>query len=205
MKREPKVMADVAPDDARRTDTHERILGVALRLFAERGFAGTSIRDIADELGVTKAALYYHFESKEAIFAELVDQPLASARAIMAESRQLDTAAGREDFIRRIVDTMADYAPVVAMFKDPQLIGAVGAELAQSGILRDLALQLAMGKSGTTHPEDVSRKDMIRAIGAVSAALGAIENWRFIYPDREAFTPEDKAAIADLIVATLEA
>jgi AcrR family transcriptional regulator len=204
---EPEHVAtfDDAPADARRTDTHERILDVALRLFAERGFAGTSIRDIADELGVTKAALYYHFASKDAIFAELVEQPLAAAREIMAETHDLDTASGREEFVRKIVNTMADYAPVVAMFKDPQLIGAVGAELAQSGILRDLALQLAMGKSGTTHPEDVSRKDMIRAIGAVSAAVGAIENWQFIYPDREIFTPDDKAAIAELIVATLEA
>ena len=53
--------------DARRTDTRERILTVAARLFSEKGFNATSIRDIANELGVTKAALYYHFTSKEEI------------------------------------------------------------------------------------------------------------------------------------------
>ena len=200
MKPEPVELAD----DARRTDTRERILEVAGRLFADQGFAGTSIRDIADELGVTKAALYYHFTSKDAIFAELVEQPLARIRDVMAETNDLSTPAARADFIRRIVGAMADVAPVVAVFKDPQLVGAVGAELAQSGVLRDLAMRLAMGRSGVTRPEDVSRAHVIRALGAISAAQGAIENWRFVYPDRETFTEEDREAITDLILATLE-
>jgi len=42
-------------------DTRQRIIDIALELFATRGYAGTSMRDIAAELGVTKAALYYHF------------------------------------------------------------------------------------------------------------------------------------------------
>lgn len=52
--------------------TKERILGTALALFAERGYAGTSMRDIADALGITKGALYRHYEGKEAIFAAIV-------------------------------------------------------------------------------------------------------------------------------------
>ena len=47
--------------------TRERILEVALGLFERQGYAGTSLRDISDQLGVTKAALYYHFPSKEAL------------------------------------------------------------------------------------------------------------------------------------------
>ena len=50
--------------DARRTDTRARILETAAGLFAERGYAGTSMRDLAEKLGVTPAALYYHFPSK---------------------------------------------------------------------------------------------------------------------------------------------
>jgi AcrR family transcriptional regulator len=49
----------------------ERILDVALELFNDRGYEKTSLREIADRLGVTKAALYYHFESKEDILLEL--------------------------------------------------------------------------------------------------------------------------------------
>ena len=52
-------------------DTRERILDVALELFTEQGFDGTSLREIAEQLGVTKAAIYYHFESKDDILLAL--------------------------------------------------------------------------------------------------------------------------------------
>jgi AcrR family transcriptional regulator len=55
-------------------ETRSQILDVALRLFTERGYEGTSIRDLADALGMTKSALYYHFPSKEAIVMAVVDQ-----------------------------------------------------------------------------------------------------------------------------------
>jgi len=51
--------------------TRERILDVALDLFTEQGFDGTSLRQIAERLGVTKAALYYHFTSKDDILLAL--------------------------------------------------------------------------------------------------------------------------------------
>jgi len=53
------------------TSTRERILDVALELFNEQGYDKTSLRQIAERLGVTKAALYYHFARKEDIFLEL--------------------------------------------------------------------------------------------------------------------------------------
>jgi AcrR family transcriptional regulator len=51
--------------------TRERILDVALELFNEHGYDKTSLREIAERLGVTKAALYYHFERKEDLLLEL--------------------------------------------------------------------------------------------------------------------------------------
>ena len=51
--------------------TRERILDVALELFNEQGYDQTSLREIAARVGVTKAALYYHFEHKEDILLEL--------------------------------------------------------------------------------------------------------------------------------------
>jgi AcrR family transcriptional regulator len=51
--------------------TRERILNVALELFTEKGYDGTSLREIAETLGVTKAAIYYHFASKEDILMAL--------------------------------------------------------------------------------------------------------------------------------------
>ena len=53
-------------------DTRERILKVANELFTEQGYEGTSLREISDRLGITKAALYYHFRSKEEILTTLL-------------------------------------------------------------------------------------------------------------------------------------
>src|SRR2546427_12988807 len=56
-----------------RGGTRERIQAIALELFAEQGYEKTSLREIAERLGVTKAALYYHFKTKEDIVASLSD------------------------------------------------------------------------------------------------------------------------------------
>jgi AcrR family transcriptional regulator len=63
--------------DAGGQDTKNRILGIARVLFARKGFTGTSITDIARELGTTTAALYYHFPSKADILGAVMAPPLA--------------------------------------------------------------------------------------------------------------------------------
>jgi AcrR family transcriptional regulator len=55
------------------SDTRERILAVANELFTDQGYDGTSLREIADRLGITKAALYYHFPSKDDILVTLLE------------------------------------------------------------------------------------------------------------------------------------
>ena len=57
-------------------DTRERILDVAERLFGERGFPATSLRDITAEAGVNVASVNYHFGSKEALLAEVLERRL---------------------------------------------------------------------------------------------------------------------------------
>jgi AcrR family transcriptional regulator len=55
------------------TSTRERILSEASRLFAERGYDGTSTRQIADAVGIRQPSLFHHFASKQAIMAALLD------------------------------------------------------------------------------------------------------------------------------------
>lgn len=50
----------------------ERVLDASLELFAERGVAGTSLQMIAERLGLTKAAVYHHFRTKDAIVLEVL-------------------------------------------------------------------------------------------------------------------------------------
>jgi AcrR family transcriptional regulator len=62
-------MTDVARP---RGDTRTEILEVARELFSEQGYEATSLREIAERLGITKAALYYHFKSKDEILRALL-------------------------------------------------------------------------------------------------------------------------------------
>lgn len=74
---------------ARRTrrgpHTRKLILDASLRLFSERGFARTTVRDIAHEAGITDAAIYYHFQSKREVLEALVEE-----RGFMAGLHQLE-------------------------------------------------------------------------------------------------------------------
>jgi AcrR family transcriptional regulator len=71
------------PGSAPRTDTRSRVQKVALELFAEQGYEKTSLREIAERLGVTKAALYYHFKSKEDIVHSFTDDFFAEIDALL--------------------------------------------------------------------------------------------------------------------------
>ena len=85
-----------------KTDTRSRIQEVALRLFIEKGYEATSLREIAEELGVTKAALYYHFDTKEKIVTSLIDDRIARLEELAEWGRTLPrTPEARKDFIRR--------------------------------------------------------------------------------------------------------
>lgn len=84
-------------EQARRT--RARILEVALRLFNDKGYDATSLQDIADELGLTKPAVYYHYKGKGEMLRDLA-QP---ARQAMAELMERVRAARTAD---ERVDTM---------------------------------------------------------------------------------------------------
>ncbi|MBX9391409.1 TetR/AcrR family transcriptional regulator [Streptomonospora nanhaiensis] len=78
---------------ARSSETRERIQAAALDLFSEQGVQRTSLREIAERLGLTKPALYYHFPSREELVRSLV-QPLIDE---IEELISRDEAAGATD------------------------------------------------------------------------------------------------------------
>jgi len=70
-----------------------RLIVEATRLFVERGFDGTSMREIADACGVTKAALYYHYPSKADLLLDIVGTYLDAMSAAVARGRAADPSA----------------------------------------------------------------------------------------------------------------
>jgi len=100
---EPTPMATASGrPDASELGTRQRIQQVAIELFTENGYEATSLREIAERLGVTKAALYYHFKSKDEIIQSLVDDQVAMiAKLIEWAQGQPRTNDMRREFVRR--------------------------------------------------------------------------------------------------------
>ena len=85
----------------------DQIIDIACRLFARRGYEGTSLRDIAEEAKITKAALYYHFPNKEALYHRIV---LDSLRALIDSVRAaVDIAPTGLEKVRQFMLLSADF------------------------------------------------------------------------------------------------
>jgi len=85
----------------------ERIEEVALELFTNKGYGGTSLRHIAEKLGVTKAAVYYHFKTKDEIARVLAHQSLD---ALEAMTDRMIVAGTDLDAWRRALPQIVDIA-----------------------------------------------------------------------------------------------
>ncbi|MBB5787143.1 TetR/AcrR family transcriptional regulator [Jiangella mangrovi] len=82
--------------------TRARIQRVALELFAEQGYDKTSLRELAERLGMTKASLYYYFKSKDDIVRSLVGDLLAAVDEVVDWSREREpTPQHRRELIER--------------------------------------------------------------------------------------------------------
>lgn len=104
-------------ESRRRGDTRSRIQAVALELFAEQGYDKTSLREIAERLGVTKAALYYHFRTKEDIVGSLFEDFMARIDEVVVWAREnaVDYET-RADVIRRYSALLAGPGEALIQF-----------------------------------------------------------------------------------------
>lgn len=89
------------------SDTRERILLTALELFAARGYEAVSVSDIAGALGLTKGALYRHYESKEAIFDSILRR-MEQGDADQARDHDLPEGTAESDPTAYETATVAD-------------------------------------------------------------------------------------------------
>jgi AcrR family transcriptional regulator len=95
----------------------ESLLLVAVKLFNERGYDGTSMEDLARSLGITKSAIYYHVPSKDELLRLAVDRALDGLFAVVAE---VDDVPGRaidrlEHVLRGSVAVLVERLPFVTL------------------------------------------------------------------------------------------
>lgn len=102
--------------------TRQAVIDAARRLFAERGYAATSLQQIADETGVGKANVYYYFQTKQAILEVLLDERVVALEALMHDAANESDRERRVDlvvdgFVEQVVIAHREVAPV--NFADP--------------------------------------------------------------------------------------
>ena len=75
------------------SETRTRIQGVARELFTEKGVQRTSLQDIADRLGITKPALYYHFRSRDELVRSILQPLIDEGERFVADHEQRKRSA----------------------------------------------------------------------------------------------------------------
>ena len=103
---------------ARRGEGRERVMEAALNLFAEHGVGETSLQMIADELGVTKAAVYFQFKAKEDIVLAVLQPAFEEMATFIATAEAMPTQAARLDTaLTGLVDLVLNHRRVTAVLR----------------------------------------------------------------------------------------
>lgn len=102
---------------ARRRHDLESLLEVAVRVYTERGFDGTSMGDLADAAGLSKSTLYHHVESKEQLLRLALDRAVEPLFAVVEEpaAREGRAIDRLEHVVRREVAVLVERLPYVTL------------------------------------------------------------------------------------------
>lgn len=173
-----------APGESRR-----RIMGVALRLFGERGYGGTALQAIADELGLTKASVYHYFRAKADLLDALADPCLVRLEAIIVDPPDPSAPANCRALLDAYLATLADFSVVAELLiGDPTVSTHPAALRCRSlrGTLRDL-----LARAGSP------------PVGPVPATccLGAVQSAVFDLPTNDAVA--NRSTILDAAMRAL--
>lgn len=105
--------------------TAERILDVAERLFAERGYAGTTLRDVAAEVGIRNPSLYNHFSSKDSLYAAVLSRGLNPVLEMLSEFVIEGRGAGEEskELIELVMELLAQHPSLPRLIQYETLSG----------------------------------------------------------------------------------
>lgn len=148
------------------SSTKERILVIARELFARQGYTGTTIADIARELGTTTAALYYHFPSKADILRGLLAEPMAAYQRILANMSAQRPSAG--ELLGAFIDLTVDSRELAAVIdRDPAVLEMIDEQLPQSS--QQMVGQVIAALAGP----GADRAATIRANAAFAVIKGA--------------------------------
>ncbi|MFF6984207.1 TetR/AcrR family transcriptional regulator [Streptomyces sp. NPDC008343] len=172
----------------RRGDTRQRIQDVALELFAEQGYEKTSLREISERLEVTKAALYYHFKTKEEIIVSLFEDLTKPIEDLIEWGRQQPhTLETKQEIVRRYSQVLTDASPLFRFMQENQ------------ATVRDLSIgemfkNRMLGMRDIVIDPDADLVDQVRCI----SALFTMHAGMFVMKDLEGDPEEKRKAILEV-------
>lgn len=169
-------------------DGARRILEAAQRLFVEKGYDATSMRDIADDLGTSPGAFYHHFPSKEAVLFSVCSPLVLGFASVADEVSALPAGSPAADVLERVLEMLLQHRSLIHFVaNDPGALRheAIGEPLRSANHRIIDALQRHSGATA------------IRAGCAIAALHGGMQ----------AITDDDdlEAARAEVVAAALAA
>ena len=185
-------MTEVTKEAHARQDTRARIQSVALELFAEQGYDKTSLREIAERLGVTKAALYYHFKSKEDIVTSLVEDYFGAIDELVAWGKTLPkTPESRAELLRRYFGIVTAGGEVFRMLQHNQAsVNKLAHAKNRSELFRE---RMDAVVALLTEPDAPLATQLRAAVALASVSFGCM-----FYADRAASPAELQATVLDI-------
>ncbi|MFF2503936.1 TetR/AcrR family transcriptional regulator [Streptomyces sp. NPDC058067] len=172
----------------RRGNTRQRIQDVALELFAEQGYEKTSLREIAEHLDVTKAALYYHFKTKEDIVVSLFEDLTKPIDELIEWGReQPPTLETKQQLMERYSLALAGAAPLFRFMQENQ---ATMRELSIGEMFKDRMTTLL----DQLLPPDATMTERVRCFSAIFSMHAGL----FVLKDVEGDPEEKRKAILEV-------
>jgi len=174
----------------RRGNTRQRIQDVALELFAEQGYEKTSLREIAERLEVTKAALYYHFKTKEDILVSIFEDLARPMDDLIAWGReQPHNLETKQEVLRRYSVALNNAAPLFRFMQENQ---AAIRELSIGERFKDRMLQMR----DIIRDPDAALTNQVRSI----SALFTMHAGMFVMSEIEGDPEEKRKAILEVAI-----
>ena len=174
----------------------ESLLKVAVRIFNEQGFDGTSMEDLSRHLGITKSAIYHHVSGKDELLELALNRALDGLAAVVEQTRQLDEPAINrlEYLVKGSIATLAEETPYVTLLL--RVRGNTAVERSALARRRQFD-QFAAELVGQAAAEGTVRADVLPALTArlLFGLVNSIAEW---------FTPQSKKdndRLADAVCA----
>jgi AcrR family transcriptional regulator len=184
------------------TPSPERILKSALRLFSDKGYDATSVREICEASGITKPTLYHFYGSKEGVYRALVDGTLERVREDMA--RAIGSGGALRDRLRRLTLTYFEAArgePDLARFilalthNPPSSAPRTDFQTFYDGVLALVAQAIGLGEERGEVSAGPMHVRLLILMGALGEAVHG-----YLLAGRPDLTPDLADTLVDVVL-----